>query len=335
MKQWGIHILAWMGYIGLEYLANVFHYRSDNIHRLWVNILIFLPAIILSTYLVAKVLVPRFLLKKNYEIFSLGVAGVLLFVFFSRYFITNWEFSLFEYSGITLPFSKVVKNVIKDYAIIALGSCVLIINDWRLVAKRMRAVEQTNAELELALLMNKLQPHFLFNTFNNIYALIRKDPGRGAEALLQLSSVLEYIVYLKPAEKVAIGAELEIIRQYVGLQRLKYGAQLDYQECVGAGVLSHPIPSLVLLSLVENAFKHGSISKRRFLLRLETEERGGALHIRLSNTFNGRQPTRHQQMGNENLRNRLAIFYGEKAKLECSQEKEIFKVVVKIPDHEL
>lgn len=335
MKQWAAHILAWMGFISLEYLANMYHYRPENIDRLWLNILIYLPAIILSTYMVAKVLVPQFLLKKDYLYFFLGIGGILVFVFFSRYYIANWEFSMFEYRQITLPFSKVVKNVIKDYSIIALASCILIINDWRAVTQKMRAVEQTNAELELALLLNKLQPHFLFNTFNNIYSLIRKDPGRGAEALLQLSRVLEYIVYLKPAEKVAIRTELEILRQYVDLQRLKYGDQLDYQECIQEELLSRPVPSLVLLSLVENAFKHGSKKDNRFLLRLEIVKKNDELHLKVSNSYKKQLPAKGQQLGNENLRNRLAIFYGKKAGLNYQQDNGLFKVKVNIPAHEV
>jgi sensor histidine kinase YesM len=200
----------------------------------------------------------------------------------------------------------------------------------------MIAVERTNAELELALLLNKLQPHFLFNTFNNIYSLIRKDADKGAEALLQLSSVLEYIVYLKPAEKVPIRTELEVVHQYLALQRLKYGEQLHYQECIDPHFLNKAIPSLVLLSLLENAFKHGQKVNNEFVLNLEIQKTGPLLVIQIVNSFKeGSRVYTKAGSGNQNLKDRLTIFYGKKAALDCTTEGRLFKTTISIPVHEL
>jgi sensor histidine kinase YesM len=319
----------------IEYLANYFHYSSDNQAMLWLNILLYLPAIILSTYFVGSFLVPRFLLKGKNGLFAAGIFLALLFVFFTRYYISVGLFSWAEDRMIRLPFSKITKNVIKDYSIIALASCILIINDWKKIVQKMRAVEKTNAELELALLLNKLQPHFLFNTFNNIYSLIRKDAEKGAEALLQLSSVLEYIVYLKPAKKVTIQKELEIIRQYIHLQQLKYGAQLDYRECLDQKLLSGTIPSLILLSLVENAFKHGRTINGQFILKLTIKEEADKLLIELVNSYQGTAPSKQKNRGNQNLLDRLSIFYGKEATLDFFPQTQSFITRISIPRHEV
>ncbi len=335
MKKWGIHILIWGAYILIEYLANYFHYSRESQTLLWVNILLYLPAIMLSTYFVGSYLVPRFLLKGKNLVFALGIMGVLLFVFFSRYYLSVGLFSWAEERSIRLPFSKITKNVIKDYSIIALATCILIINDWKEIVKKMRAVEKTNAELELALLLNKLQPHFLFNTFNNIYSLIRKDAQKGAEALLQLSSVLEYIVYLKPAEKVAIQTELEVVRQYVQLQKLKYGVQLDYQECLDDRLMPASIPSLVLLSLVENAFKHGHKVNGHFLLKISIKAQAEGMEIAVQNGYKGAPSQNGTNRGNQNLLDRLSIFYGQKASLDYSIQDQSFITRISIPKDEV
>lgn len=334
MKKWGIHIIIWLAYILIEYLANYFHYSRESQLELWVNILLYLPAIILSTYFVGSFLVPHFLMKGKNALFATGIIGVLLFVFFSRYFISVELYSWAEKRMIKLPFSKVTKNVIRDYSIIALASCILIIHDWKSIVREMRVVEKTNAELELALLLNKLQPHFLFNTFNNIYSLIRKDAEKGAEALLQLSSVLEYIVYLKPSEKVAIDKELAIVRQYVKLQKLKYGSQLEYREQIDKPLNSEAIPSLVLLSLVENAFKHGHKINDTFFLKVKIARQEGELLIEVSNSFKGLDFHKKESSGNQNLLDRLCIFYGQKARLEYYREAHLFITRISIPKYE-
>jgi two-component system LytT family sensor kinase len=335
MKKWGIHILIWIAYLLIEYLANYFHYSRESQSLLWMNILFYLPAIILSTYFVNSFLVPRFLLTGKNGPFAAGILLVLLFVFFSRYYISVGLFSWAEDRTIRLPFSKITKNAIKDYAIIALATCILIINDWRGIVKKMRAVQKTNAELELALLLNKLQPHFLFNTFNNIYSLIRKDAEKGAEALLQLSSVLEYIVYLKPAEKVAIQKELDIVRHYVHLQRLKYGDQLDYREGLDQNLLSGSIPSLILLSLIENAFKHGQKINGQFILKLTIKEEAAQLLVELVNSYKGPAPQKKESRGNQNLLDRLSIFYGPKASLDYYSRDHFFITRISIPKDEV
>ncbi len=336
MKKWGAHIFAWLAYILLEFLANYFHYRRTELTLLWLNIFIYLPAIIISTYAVVFFLVPQYLIKGKNWSFSLGILIILIFVFFSRYHIANWEFTLAEKRSILLPFSKITKNVIRDYAVIALASCILIINNWRLLSQKMRLFEKTNAELELALLLNKLQPHFLFNTFNNIYSLIRKDPERGADALLQLSSVLEYIVYLKPSEKVALIDELKILRKYVDLQRLKYGSQLDYQENIDPRLHSAPLPSLVLLSLIENAFKHGARKNDVLSIHLHIQSQGGEINFEVKNTFNQDQKRlKENHLGNKNLQERLSLFYGPKAQLIASPKEDIFSVCLNIPHYEV
>jgi two-component system LytT family sensor kinase len=329
------HILFWTIYVALEFLANYFHYSKESRGRLLLYILIYLPVIIPATYVSALVLVPRFLLTKKYFLFAFWLGLIALLVITYRYFMSVALFTNWWDNMVYIPLSKVVKNTIKDYAVIALASSLFVIHDWQKLSWRLQQLERSRAEVELALLLNQLQPHFLFNSFNNIYSLIRKDPEKGGEALLQLSSVLEYIVYLKPGERVLFEKELQVVKDYIALQRLKYGEDLLYEEKISPAALKASLPSLVLLSLMENAFKHGKKKEGKMYVFLLVERIGEDLIIRLRNSAGPQKSSSSPGRGKELIDRRLRLFYPERTSIFYRKEGREFQVELKIPANEV
>jgi two-component system LytT family sensor kinase len=135
---------------------------------------------------------------------------------------------------------------------------------YREAVERARAVEQVRAELaqaELRALRAQIHPHFLFNTLNTIAALIASDPGAAEDIVTRLAELFRYTLTASGRESVPFGEELAFLRNYLAIERARFGERLRIEESLGPGVESVPVPSLLLQPLIENAVRHGVASR--------------------------------------------------------------------------
>jgi two-component system LytT family sensor kinase len=199
----------------------------------------------------------------------------------------------------------------------------------RQTAQQLR-IEKQNAELNY--LKSQTNPHFLFNTLNNIYSLARDKSDQAPESILRLSKILRYMLYEAGGAYIAIEQELKIIGDYISLERLRYDESLRINFNYDVEDMKQALPPLLLIPLVENAFKHGaaetrtqpfvdihlSISKRQlaFLVRNSTEEHSG----------NGRV---NENIGLTNLRRQLELLYTD-YKVSTEQLRSEFSATLKI-----
>lgn len=280
-----VHCLFWLVYILSEYLANMVHIRPGNTWPFFKSILLTLPVLLLATYFVALYAVPRFVKNNNWLlfIFWIVVAGAL--IFFGR---IKWM-QLINYlesgSFFNIPVSKVLKNVIRDYAIVALAVCVYVIGDYRKKQKQNEQLIKAKAEVEIKLLKGQLHPHFLFNSLNNIYSLALVKSDFTADSILKLTELLDYLVYKANLDQVPLAKEVELIENYLGLEQLRYGDKLVIEQEIEMQNGSQKISPLLLLPFVENCFKHGGVGSDKYFrinLKLVTSE--NRLEFYLSNT---------------------------------------------------
>jgi LytS/YehU family sensor histidine kinase len=135
---------------------------------------------------------------------------------------------------------------------------------YRKAVERARAVEQVRAELaqaELRALRAQIHPHFLFNTLNTIAALIASDPHAAEDTLTRLAELFRYTLTASGRESVRFAEELAFLRNYLAIERARYGDRLRVEESLGPGVESALVPSLLLQPLIENAVRHGVASR--------------------------------------------------------------------------
>jgi len=128
------------------------------------------------------------------------------------------------------------------------------------IQKRTLSLEKDKAENELKQLKEQLNPHFLFNTLNNIYALSLRNSPKTSDSIGRLSAILDYILYRGNAVAVPIHQEIELLKDYIELEKLRYNDRLilSFNTQITSTVMIAP---LILISLVENAFKHGAASE--------------------------------------------------------------------------
>lgn len=328
-----IHIGFWVLYIILELLSNAAHFAPYERNMLWANTLIYLPVIIISTYIISLGLVPNLLRKGNYLLFSICIIGLIIFIYLMRHQLTILFEYYFQGNYIRLPLSKVLKNVIRDYAVIALAVCVQIIVEWQENLNRIKELTQSKAEIELNFLRSQLNPHFLFNTLNNIYSLARKKSDLAPESILKLSQILDYLIYECKQETIPLRKELGIIRDYIELERLRHGdrLRLNWEESIQA--LEFKIPPLLLLTLVENAFKHGGAIDQRFDLTISVLQVSDKLEFMVQNTIklnHDNQQKVNGGVGLSNLTKQLELLYPDRYALTTISNGQIFTTTLKI-----
>lgn len=185
-----------------------------------------------------------------------------------------------------------------------------------------------NFETELALIKSQINPHFLFNTINNIDVLIAKDPALASEYLNKLSGILRYMVYETKAETIPLTRELEYIERYVELQKIRTTnpGYVDFEVEGDPGALS--VAPMLLFPFIENAFKHTEGGKGSHSIRIKVSVKKHWLLFECENSYRAGADDRQDfgGVGNELIRRRLALTYPERHSLEVADDGGTYKV---------
>ncbi|WP_017729706.1 sensor histidine kinase [Nafulsella turpanensis] len=211
---------------------------------------------------------------------------------------------------------------------------ILLVSVRENVARQKREAElrRRQAEAELNLLKAQLQPHFLFNSLNNLYYDVYKSLPDVARRIAMLSDIMRYFMEQSPREKVALSTELEFIRNYIALERVRlpHPVSIQWEQEVDEGIM---VPPMLLMPLVENLFKHGiDKGKEEQQASLSLQQQEKQLIFTLINALPGQsQGQERKGLGLVNLRERLQLLYGNRFSLRTSTTKENFFTQLIIP----
>lgn len=188
------------------------------------------------------------------------------------------------------------------------------------------------SQAELNLLKSQVQPHFLFNALNNIYYRVYKVDPPSAGLIERLSDIMRYFVDESPKEAVPVSTEVAFIENYMELERIRirHGASINFEKAYNPELR---IPPMLLMTFVENIFKHGiDKSRRRNRVTISLVQQNDFLLFKTSNRKI--DPEAHDQTGGFgiiNLTKRLKLLYGDKFELAIDCEGELFNAFLKIP----
>lgn len=180
---------------------------------------------------------------------------------------------------------------------------------------------------ELKALRSQLNPHFLFNTLNNIYALARKKSDSAPEAVMKLSDLLSFMLYKADKEMITLNQEISFLEDYIALEKIRYNERLKlkFDRVVEDG--TKVIVPLILLPLIENAFKHGA-SESRFEINIDIliKQQGSELTFTIANSFEkDANPEDGGKIGLRNIQRQLELLYKDYS-LEIKNENNIYTV---------
>lgn len=246
-----------------------------------------------------------------------------------------------------VTFSKVVTPVSENVFIFAstcfitltlvVGSSALALalrNSLRNQALREQILEEKrrHTEDELIWLKNQINPHFLFNTLNNISALIYIDADKAQDCISRLSDLLRYAMYETSKQFVPLSKEVEFMIDYIALMKLRCNNKTVVNSLFEVESENVKIAPLLLISLIENAFKHGVSSNLPSEISITMIEKGGVLTFECWNTNHAKGNTDHsgKGIGLSNMKRRLELLYPDKFEWNQSVEMDVFKIVVRI-----
>lgn len=185
-------------------------------------------------------------------------------------------------------------------------------------------------EMELKLLKSQLNPHFYFNTLNNLYGLSMIAPKKAPGAILKLSDIMEYVIYDCKSEKVPLEKELKFITSYIDLEKLRYDEEAAIQLTIGGKCDGHLISPLLLIQFIENAFKHGmEENKPASFLSINIQVENGWLFYHSLNSIKNHQRF-HAGVGLENVKKRLDILYNGQHELAINKEMDMYEVNLRL-----
>jgi len=211
--------------------------------------------------------------------------------------------------------------------ILALSMAVQITHRWRVTEQRAARAEADKANAELSFLKAQINPHFLFNTLNNIYSLAITHSEHTADSVMKLSNIMRYVSDDVLQDFVPLRHEADCIRDYIDLQRLRLGSKTQVSFAVPGQLDELQIAPLLLITFVENAFKYGTSNHEKSLISidLQTSERTIRFSCR-NKVFGTRRPVERTGIGIVNTKQRLEHLYPGKYMLDITNDGEFFNV---------
>lgn len=194
-----------------------------------------------------------------------------------------------------------------------------------------KQTEAAKLRAELSYLKAQINPHFLFNTLNSLYVLALKKSDRTPEAIAKLSSIMRYVIDEAEHDRVSVEKELKYISDYIDLQKLRLTTNVQVEYDVHIDAIGKMVAPLVLLPVVENAFKHGVSTEEDCLIKISTRVDNNNLHL---SVFNKKVKLKNEEnksgKGIKNIKQRLALIYQDRHTLEIQDGEKNFQVSLKI-----
>src|SRR6187401_1891531 len=198
---------------------------------------------------------------------------------------------------------------------------------WTIKQQDWMRAQQEKITAELQLLKAQVHPHFLFNTLNNIYSFSLENSPKTPGLILKLSSLLSYMLYDCKAEEVLLEKEVEIMKNYIDLEKERYGNKIEISWNIEGDIKDKYIAPLLMLPFLENAFKHGTSEQlEKPWLSVDISVRQNILKCKIANSKNEFVPLSQNGIGVNNVKKRLGFLYPDKHELKMSDEGNFFVV---------
>jgi len=207
---------------------------------------------------------------------------------------------------------------------------------WYAEIKLKEDLSRKNYEMELALVKSRINPHFLFNTINNIDVLIEKDPVKASAYLNKLSDIMRFMLYETKAENISLNRELEYIEKFVALQKIRTANTDFVQYSIEGNPANRMVAPMLFIPFIENAFKHAEnkITGNAVNIKFVIDKNQVIFYCENSYHKNNHTKADDSGLGNELIEKRLALLYGDKHTLEITNENEMYKVKLILNNHE-
>ncbi len=337
------HVLFWVSVFAFfMFTSDITEFPGGYIQSFHSACKIVLPQVI-TAYVCLFVLVPEFLETKKITLFIfwfiiLLIAMYMLFVFVNMYFYepkyiqfyndTAKEYANKSYFERLSYFSVFLNKTIKFLTPTALLLMARFYTNQQFYLK----LNEQKKTAELTALRHQLNPHFLFNTLNNLYALALKKSDQTPEVIEKLSDILDYMLYRCNDTFVSLQKEIELLENYISLEKIRYGKRVlvSFEKEIHQDIKIAP---LLLLTFIENAFKHGvsqELKEAYITIKISLEGNQIVFIIENSKPEHSAEKAAKDCIGLNNVKKQLELLYADNFVLDINDERSSYKVTLKL-----
>jgi len=324
-SRWMQHLVFW---ICVLLYFTIGYTRNGDFSVELLRSAAFLPNHMFLVYTFFYFLMPRFLFTRKFFLFIvLAVFSYALSMAISyqvNYHIlganrTSWSFGA---------------ALLGQSTVLGIAISIKLLKNWYRQKRQLMEAQNDKISAELELLKSQVHPHFLFNTLNNLYAHTLEQSEKAPEIVLKLSHLLRFMIYESNAASIPLKKEIFLLQQYIELEQLRYGKRLDVSVSVRGNIEHKEIAPLLLLPLVENAFKHGTSDQiDQCWISFDLEVKGAQMIFKLVNSKDVETKQQAAEVGGlglNNVKKRLGYLYPGKHVLEISEDEEVFIVTLQL-----
>lgn len=336
-KEIRFNSLFWIIYFVYQWL--VYASVGDEYYRYLISAFVLVPITFLAAFFTIHVFFKNYFLsgqKKRFWIFFL--MSVVVFTLARRSFVYFYIYpNYMPHALLEIPYlywPKLLIEGVNIYLIVGLNAMFYFVKELYKQQRISFELKQDKVETELQLLKSQVHPHFIFNSLNNIYSLAERGHPKTKDLIFRLSAFLSYSLYEGVKDIIPLNKELDYIKHYIELEKIRYDGELDISINVYTPLDEFIISPLLLLPLVENAFKHGlGDSKANSWIRLDFISHGDWLTFKIENSihdYDSIHLSDHGGIGIMNLKKRLDILYPKNHSFQLFEEESSFLAILKV-----
>jgi two-component system, LytTR family, sensor kinase len=331
---------------GLYFYRQLFFSDTDIPYQYWIKQTVTLSLLVIAFYLNLSVLVPRFLLKDHAVLYIVIIIGIVAAIAFINRWVDNvlspYPFSDVEfYKRSQAPAMELLRvrqppqrqtgyhfrmgdlfTIIISGLVIGISTTIMAIQKWQKDNQERKELEKDKVTSELSFLKAQIQPHFFFNTLNNIYALTAVDPKLAGEAIHQLSKMMRYLLYDTQQGDNLLSQEIGFVKNYISLMKLRLTDVVKINIDIPANLADVPLAPMIFLPFVENAFKHGVSATQQSYINITVLQKDKVLDLMVNNSItkdNSVSLDTNDGIGLVNTRRRLDLLYPGRYKLDINK----------------
>lgn len=259
MQQIITHVVFWIMYISL-YSGLLSIPTNFGFGELLLRSMYFLPVDIIATYILIYFLLPSFLIKRKYFLFTVNFALLSFLILISNQLINYYIYLPKYFPKVTDKFGfwqfDYFQLIVTSLSVGIFVAAFKMLKYWVREQQQKSVLETQNLKSELSLLKYQMNPHFIFNTLNNIDSLIHSSPDKASQSIIRLSEIMRYVLYEANVDFVPLEKEVNYLKSFIALNELRFGKGIvDFEvEMSDSQMLIAP---MLFVPLVENAIKHG------------------------------------------------------------------------------
>ncbi|MGB5820920.1 MAG: histidine kinase [Saonia sp.] len=326
------HIIFWLAYLFLWSAQDVIYFNDFSaVFKLNTFTLLPLLAIV---YFNLYFLLPIFLFKKKYTLYTvflcLSIVIITMISVTNHYIYFNFIANNLIIGDFFVSAEGYLAILTKIFVLVGFSMSIFLLRERYFREKVIEDINKKQLEVEIKLLKEQMNPHFLFNSLNSIYMMLEKDALKGKEMLLRFSHILSYQLYETTESFIPLEKELENVKNYMDIESIRHGSLAKIQiNCMDyVGTLN--ISPMLLLPIIENAFKHSPSSSPYFISVFVGLSSQNLLTLEVRNSISSKLDKEYSGIGLTNVKRRLELVYPEKHELRIIPSDEKFIVILKI-----